>query len=85
MTLLIWILLGIAAGWISSIILQTDATQGLVTDIILGIVGAMVGGLLLNILGQTAIGGFDIYSIAIVTLASIILIWFGRMINAPAR
>lgn len=85
MTLLLWVLLGITAGWISSIILGTRATQGLVTDIILGIVGAMVGGLLLNILGQSVIGGFDIYSIAIVTLASIILIWSGRMLNAPAR
>lgn len=85
MTLLLWILLGITAGWISSIILKTRQTQGLITDIILGVVGAMVGGLLLNVLGQTAIGGFDIYSIAIVTLASIVLIWFGRIINAPAR
>jgi uncharacterized membrane protein YeaQ/YmgE (transglycosylase-associated protein family) len=85
MTLLLWVLLGIAAGWISSIILRTHATQGLVTDIILGIVGAMAGGLLLNVLGRSIIGGFDMYSIAIVTLTAIILIWFGRMINAPAR
>ncbi len=85
MELLLWILLGITAGWLASIILGTHATQGLVTDIILGTVGAIVGGLLLNILGQPGLVGFNIYSIAVATLGAIVLIWFGRLINSPAR
>lgn len=85
MELLLWILLGITAGWLASIILGTHATQGLVTDIILGTVGAIVGGLLLNILGQPGLVGFNIYSVAVATLGAIVLIWFGRLINSPAR
>ena len=85
MTLLLWVLLGITAGWVSSILHKTSATQGLVTDIILGTIGAMFGGLLLGIIGQPGITGFNIYNIMIVTMGSIVLIWFGRLLNSPAR
>lgn len=85
MELMLWILLGITAGWLASIILGTHATQGLVTDVILGTVGAVVGGLLLNLIGQPGLMGFNLYSISVATLGAIVLIWFGRMINSPAK
>ena len=85
MELLFWVLLGITAGWLTSIILRTNKTQGLLTDIILGTVGAIVGGLLLNILGQQGPVDFNGYSVAVATLGAMVLIWIGRMIQAPAR
>lgn len=85
MTLLLWIILGLTAGWIASLLLKTHVTQGLVTDLILGIVGALFGGLLLNILGQPGLQEFDYASLVVVLLGSMVLIWFGRIINAPAR
>lgn len=85
MTILLWTMLGLTAGWIASIILKTHITQGMVTDIILGIVGAFFGGLLLSIVGQPAFNNFDISEVIIILLGSAALIWFGRMINAPAR
>lgn len=85
MELMLWILLGITAGWLASIILGTHATQGLVTDVILGTVGAVVGGLLLNLIGQQGVVGLNMYSISIATLGAIVLIWLGRIINSPAK
>ena len=85
MTLMLWILLGITAGWLASILLGTKATQGLVTDISLGVIGAIVGGLILNLIGQSGISGFNLYSISIATLGAVVLIWFGRVLNAPNR
>lgn len=85
MTLLLWILLGITAGWISSLLLKTHITQGLVTDLVLGIIGAIFGGLILNILGQSGLQEFNFSSLIIVILGAVALIWFGRIINAPAR
>lgn len=85
MTILLWILLGITAGWITSMVLKTHITQGFVTDLILGIVGAIFGGLLLSVLGQTRSEGLDFISLFVVSLGSLALIWFGRIMNAPAR
>ncbi len=43
MGIISWIIVGFLAGWIASIIMKTDAQQGTVTDIILGIIGAFIG------------------------------------------
>jgi uncharacterized membrane protein YeaQ/YmgE (transglycosylase-associated protein family) len=48
MNILLWIIFGAIAGWIASIIMKTDGQQGTLTDIILGIVGAIVGGFLMQ-------------------------------------
>lgn len=81
MELFFWIFLGITAGWITSILLGTHVTQGLLTDIILGAVGAIVGGLLLNLMGREGQGEFTIYHIAVASLGALVLIWFGRMVS----
>ncbi len=85
MTLLLWILLGIIAGGIASSLLKTHLTQGFVTDIILGIVGALFGGLILNILGQPGLYDASLTSFIVILLGSSVLIWFGRMLNGQAR
>ncbi|MFA9288682.1 MAG: GlsB/YeaQ/YmgE family stress response membrane protein [Weeksellaceae bacterium] len=78
MDILFWIVLGLIAGWLASIIMKTDARQGPLTDIILGIVGALIGGFLFNLFGASGVTGFNIYSIAVATLGAVILIWAGR-------
>ena len=54
MDILLWIIFGALAGWIGSIIMKTDSQQGTITDIILGMVGAVVGGFLFNMLVNLA-------------------------------
>lgn len=85
MELFIWILLGITAGWLLSILMGTYTIQGVLTDVVLGAIGAIVGGLILNILAQPGTSGFNLYSVAIATLGAIVLIWLGKMINTPAE
>lgn len=85
MTFLLWVLLGVIAGGIASSLLKTHLTQGFVTDVILGIIGAMFGGLILNILGQPGLYDANVTSFIVILLGSSVLIWFGRMLNAPAR
>jgi uncharacterized membrane protein YeaQ/YmgE (transglycosylase-associated protein family) len=72
---------GIGVGLLASIVLGTKATQGLLADISLGVIGAIVGGLILNLVGQTGMSGFNLYSISIATLGAVVLIWFGRVLN----
>ena len=81
MNLLLWILLGLIAGWLASVIMKTNAQQGPILDIVLGIVGAVVGGLVMNLLGFGGVTGFNITSILVATLGAVVLIALGRAIK----
>ncbi len=81
MGILLWIVLGLIAGWLASVIMKTDASQGPVMDIVLGIVGAVVGGYVMNALGSSGVTGLNLYSVLVATLGAVILIWIGRMIQ----
>ncbi|MBP7967112.1 GlsB/YeaQ/YmgE family stress response membrane protein [Candidatus Woesebacteria bacterium] len=81
MGILLWLLLGLIAGWLASVIMGTNSQQGMLMDIILGVVGAFAGGLLMNIFGQAGVSGFNLYSLFVATLGAIALIWLGRMLR----
>jgi uncharacterized membrane protein YeaQ/YmgE (transglycosylase-associated protein family) len=61
MSIIAWIVLGLIAGFIASK-LVAGSGQGLLMDIVLGIVGAVVGGYLFTALGATGVTGFNLYS-----------------------
>lgn len=81
MNILIWLLFGALAGWIASVVMKNDSSQGIGMDILLGIVGAVVGGFLMNMFGQAGVTGFNLYSILVATIGAIVLIWLGRMLT----
>lgn len=81
MGILLWIIFGALAGWIASIVMKTDHRQGTVSDIIMGIIGSIVGGLIMNQLGQSGVNGFNLYSLAVAVIGAIIVIYIGRMIK----
>lgn len=82
MELFIWILLGLFAGAVISLFIGTRSIQTLLTDIVLGSVGAIVGGLVLSIVAQPRVGfNLNIYSILITTLGAIVLIWLGKLVS----
>lgn len=54
---LLWLLFGALVGWLASLVMRTDAQQGLLLNIVVGIIGAFLGGLVFNFMG---IGGSSI-------------------------
>jgi uncharacterized membrane protein YeaQ/YmgE (transglycosylase-associated protein family) len=48
MNIIIWLIVGGIVGWLASVIMRTDARQGILLNIVVGIVGAFIGGLLLS-------------------------------------
>ncbi len=78
MNLFLWILMGLLAGWLASVIMHTDSAQGPFMDIVLGVLGALAGGFLMSLFGATGITGFNVYSILVATLGAVLLIWIRR-------
>ena len=81
MGIILWIVFGGLAGWIASIIMKTNSTQNTLKDIMMGIIGAIVGGFLMGLIGQSGVNGFNIYSFIVAIIGAIIVIYFGRIIN----
>ena len=79
MNFLIWIVLGAIAGWIADMVMASS--HGLIEDIILGIVGAFVGGFVMNSFGQPGVTGFNLYSIIVAVIGAVILIFLGRLLH----
>jgi uncharacterized membrane protein YeaQ/YmgE (transglycosylase-associated protein family) len=69
-----WIILGLVAGFIASKIVNAQG-QGLMLDIVLGIVGAIVGGFLFSLFGAEGISGFNLYSMMVAILGSVVVLW----------
>lgn len=78
MNFLVWVIFGALAGWIASMIMGTDARQGWLANIIVGIVGAFIGGLLMNLFGAPGVQGFDLYSILVAIGGAVVLLFLYR-------
>ena len=82
MSILSWILVGLIAGWLAGMVMRGGG-YGLVGDIIVGIVGALVGGFLAtNLFGAPgAVDGFNLTSIIVAFLGAIVTIVILRVLN----
>jgi uncharacterized membrane protein YeaQ/YmgE (transglycosylase-associated protein family) len=81
MGIVLWIIFGAIAGWTASVIMKTNSSQGTVTDIILGIVGSVVGGLLMGLVGKSGVTGFDLYSLVVAVIGAVVIIYLGRRLR----
>ncbi|MDU7338045.1 MAG: GlsB/YeaQ/YmgE family stress response membrane protein [Clostridium sp.] len=79
MGILAWVIIGALAGWIASKFMDTDASMGAFANIVVGIVGAMIGGFIMNMLGGVGITGFNLWSLLVSVIGSVILLWILRM------
>jgi len=82
MGILLWILFGALAGWIASMIMKTDAQQGLLGNIAVGIIGALIGGFVMSTVGGAGVTGFNLYSLLVAVLGAVILIAILRAIRS---
>ena len=73
MSLLAWIVLGLIAGFIASKIVNR-AGEGVFLDILLGIVGAVIGGWIFNKFGEAGVTGVNLYSILVAVVGAIVFL-----------
>jgi uncharacterized membrane protein YeaQ/YmgE (transglycosylase-associated protein family) len=82
MSIIAWLVLGLIAGFIASRIVN-KAGSGFILDIVLGIVGAFVGGFLFSLFGHEGVTGFNLYSMLVAIVGAIVVLliyhaFFGR-------
>ena len=80
MNLIIWLVVGGIVGWLASLIMKTDAQQGIILNVVVGIVGAMIGGWVISPLvgagtvnqGDFSLGGLFVSLVGAVILLAIV-------------
>ncbi|HKC14360.1 MAG TPA: GlsB/YeaQ/YmgE family stress response membrane protein [Patescibacteria group bacterium] len=77
-----WIILGLIAGTVANAIDPHPSSGGIVGAIVLGIVGAMVGGFLANILLGVDVSGFNLTSFVVAIAGSLLLLFVGRAMRS---
>ena len=85
MGILTWIIIGLVAGLLGKLIMPGDDPGGIIVTILLGIVGAFVGGFVVNLFGGAGVTGFKIWSVLVATLGAIILLAIYRALVGGRR
>jgi uncharacterized membrane protein YeaQ/YmgE (transglycosylase-associated protein family) len=84
MGILLWIVFGALVVWIASMIMRTNAKQGLFLDIVVGVVGAVIGGWVMSLLGYGDVNGFNVYSFVVALIGAIILLAIVKALRRTA-
>jgi uncharacterized membrane protein YeaQ/YmgE (transglycosylase-associated protein family) len=85
MSIIAWIILGLIAGFIASKIVNKSG-EGVLLDIVLGVVGAVVGGWLFSIFGMAGVSGLNIYSLLVAVIGAVVfLIAYHAIIGRKPR
>lgn len=84
MSVLAWIVLGGIAGWIGSLLVNKSG-EGIFLDIVLGIVGGVVGGWLFAAMGSTGVTGFNLWSLLVAVVGAVLMLTLKRALFGARR
>ena len=79
MGIVAWIVLGLIAGAIAKAIMPGDDPGGIIVTMLIGIVGAFLGGVLGNMITGSGLNGFSLWSILLAVVGALLLLWIYRM------
>lgn len=76
MGIIAWIIVGGLAGWLASLIMRTDERMGCLLNVVVGVIGAFVGGILVQLVTGSGFDfGFNLSSLIVATLGAIVLLF----------
>ena len=82
MNWLVWIIFGALAGWIASMVMGKNAQMGALANIVVGIVGAIIGGFLMtNVFGAQGVTGFNITSLLVAIGGAVVLLFLAGLVR----
>jgi uncharacterized membrane protein YeaQ/YmgE (transglycosylase-associated protein family) len=81
MNFILWIVFGALAGWIASMIMGANARMGALANIVVGIVGAIIGGLIMNAFGAQGVTGFNLPSMLVAIIGAVVLLFLVGLVR----
>ena len=81
MGILLWIVFGGLVGWIGSMIMNTNGQQGIVLNIVVGVIGAVLGGFIMQFFGMGGVSGFNLYSFGVAILGAVALLYIVKLVR----
>jgi uncharacterized membrane protein YeaQ/YmgE (transglycosylase-associated protein family) len=84
MSFIVWIVLGLIAGFIASKIINKRG-EGMIRDILLGVIGAVVGGWLFHAFGMPGVSGLNIYSFIVAVVGAVVVLVIYHAISGSKR
>ena len=75
MNFLVWIIFGAIAGWIASIVMGRNKKMGAVANIVVGVIGAFLGGYIMQLFGAQGVTGFNFPSLLVAIVGAIVLLF----------
>jgi uncharacterized membrane protein YeaQ/YmgE (transglycosylase-associated protein family) len=84
MSFIVWIVLGLIAGFIASKIINKRG-DGVIRDILLGVIGAVVGGWLFHVFGMSGVTGLNIYSLIVAVVGAVVVLVLYHAIRGSKR
>ncbi|HMV98370.1 MAG TPA: GlsB/YeaQ/YmgE family stress response membrane protein [Anaerolineales bacterium] len=85
MNFLVWIIFGAIAGWVASIIMKRNKQMGALANIIVGVLGAFIGGYVMDFFGAEGVTGFNVPSLLVAILGAVLLLWIGNLLTGRRR
>lgn len=74
MGIILWIIFGGLVGWVASVIMNTNSQQGIILNVVVGVVGAMLGGWIMSSIGGVSVSGFNFYSFLVALAGAVALL-----------
>jgi uncharacterized membrane protein YeaQ/YmgE (transglycosylase-associated protein family) len=84
LNIILWIIFGALAGWIASMIMGRNASMGALANIIVGIVGALIGGFIMQALGVGGFPNFSIIGLIVAIFGAVVLLWIVSLFQRAA-
>lgn len=81
MEIILWILFGALAGWLASMIIGNEESQGAVGNIVVGILGAIVGGFLMTLIGADDVDGISLYGLIVAIGGAVLLLYLKQLVT----
>lgn len=78
LSLVLWLIIGGVAGWLASLVVRGTGL-GLVGDIVVGIIGAFIGGFIMNAFGASGATGFNFWTLVVAFVGAAILLFIVRL------
>ncbi len=76
-----WIIIGALAGWLASMVTGNDKKMGGFANIAVGVIGGFIGGFIMNLLGGAGVTGFNLWSLLVAFIGSLIFLWIFNKIR----